>query len=651
MLSVGVDMGGSFTDGYFVEEDRVVTRKVPTLRFDLTRSLVQCLRAGAQALGFGFGEFLGRITVLRVATTVSTNAVIEGAGSRVGLLVASGEETRLYAERAPEALFRRFLDPALVRGIAGPVDAAGLLQSCRELNGRGVRQVVVSLPHGREGSDQEREVRRMVRDHYPEHYLRSVPLQLASDLTACRDDHVRTATATVNAYLHRDIAQLLYRTEQELRAEGLRSMPLMVHANAGAARVGKSTAIGMYGSGPSAGLSGAEAVAARYGDRVVVTADMGGTTLDLGLLVDGRSQTETRPEIAGVRVALLRNRTESIGCGGGSVARVEEGRVRLGPESAGAIPGPAAFNRGGERATLTDAAVVLGLLAAGKELGGHFVLALEPAQQAIARDVATPVGCDVTTAADLVNAAAAAHVAEALGRLIRECGRDPAEVVLYAFGGAGPVHLWGAARLAGIRRVRSFPFGSVFSAFGCTMIDVRHRYEVGWDGSTPIRSDLERTLERLLRRARGDIRAEGFSLDDVRVSVILTSEDGGTVARSAVVHGISASSTATALADVTLDAGRSWMPVEIVALDVTVVIPRPLAPPTAGQAWDGAVAGVRRVWWDGVEIPTPVLRWEEVASGRAISGPVLVEERDSTHAVGPGWTFRIDAYGHGEWTA
>ena len=339
MLTVGIDLGGTFVDGYFADDDRWMTCKVPTLRFDLTRSVVACIGAGADAFGEPLEGFLERIDLLRLSTTVGTNAIVEGKGSRVGLVVTSGQERTLYGAEPPTALFDTFIDPDFVRGATLPSEAEEILTSCRSLIDLGVRRVVISYPRG--ASSEERATRQAVQDRYPEHYLRSVPLQLGSEISACTEDDVRTATAVVNAYLHRDMAQLLHSTEQELRSKGMRSSLLVVHANSGVARASKTTAISTYSSGPAAGLSAAERLSIRNNDPVVLTADMGGTTLDLGLVRDGRCEVEVRPTIAGVRVALPMNRTASVGCAGCS-DRFGQGRLaedRAGERRGGSRPG------------------------------------------------------------------------------------------------------------------------------------------------------------------------------------------------------------------------------------------------------------------------------------------------------------------------
>lgn len=650
MLTIGIDLGGTFTDGYFNADGRAFTRKVPTYRFDLTRSVVECLRAGADATGQSLRSLLGRVDLLRIATTVGTNSVIEGTGSRVGLVVLDGEQERLYGSVRPDALFERFVAPKLVRGIdPAPVPEA-VLDTARELVSGGVRQVVLCGAGVSAAREWESSIHRLLRSRYPSHYLRSVPLQLGTDVAPCGDDDVRAATTVVNAYLHRDVAQLLHGAEQHLRNEGLESPMFVVHANSGVARTGKTTAIHTYSSGPAAGLSAAETIAAAYGDEAVVTADMGGTTVDLGVIVGARAEVETRPSVAGVRVALSMMRTESIGCAGCSLVAVRDGAVALGPDSAGAVPGPAAFGLGGERPTLTDADLVTGLLADGKDVGGQFTLSRERAAAALSEHVAGPLAMTVDEAAAAVERAAAEVVGDALADLLARKGLDPAAVTVYAFGGAGPTHLWAAARHAGVRRVRSFSFGSAFSALGCTVVDLRHRYERAWEGAAPSPAELAGMIDELAAKGLADVRSARVETTGLSLALQLVGAGGAALAATGGAWD-PADRGGEAFAPLLAAALAPDADVRGLVLELTAHVPRDKrpAPETASGAL--AVDDLRTVWWDGVATPTPVLRWADVPLDRPIGGPVIVEELDCTHAVGPGWQLTADAMGGALWEA
>ena len=335
----------------------------------------------------------------------------------------------------------------------------------------GVRRVVVSFRRGNDRAEQD--LRHIVANRYPEHYLRSIPLSIGSELTSTPDDEVRANTAILNAYVSRPMAKLLYRTEGLLQQEGLRVPVMAVRSDASAGRVARTTAIATYSSGPACGLSLVARLAREYGDHLALGFDMGGTTLDLGLVVDGEYPVEVTPELRGVRVALPVPRIASIGLGGSSIAAAGNARWITGdgrvPTALAPIPGPACFGRGGTAPTVTDADLVLGFLDAGDRFGDEIELVEGPARGALE----SVIGGSAEQAAARVRAAADAKGAAAVSAVLADAGVAAADVVLYAFGGAGALHACGVAEAAGITRVRSFLFGSIFSACGVASGDVR----------------------------------------------------------------------------------------------------------------------------------------------------------------------------------
>lgn len=539
MFQVGIDMGGTFTDGFFTNGTTAAVIKVPTTHHDLTRSVHACLRQGAEAFGLDLSEFLVEIDVLRVATTIGTNAVVESTGDLVGLLVAPGAEKTLYGSSPRADLLDTFLRAEHVLAI----DDNDPLPGCRELIDSGVRWVVASLPE----ASAEHALRDAVRGRYPEHYLRSIPLSLACEVAVGESDEMRTNTAVVNAYLSRPMAKLLYRTEGLLQQQGLRVPMLAVRSDATCARVARTTAISTYSSGPAAGIAWVADLATRFGDEIALGFDMGGTTTDLGLARHGTVSVNPLPLLRGVPVAVPVPGLESIGLGGSSIARLAtDGEIVVGPASAGAVPGPACFGRGGERPTLTDADLVLGLLSTDDRLAEEIVLSMEPAVSALEREFSMP----AVDAARLVQNAARAKGAAAVRDFLARQAIDPADVTLFAFGGAGPLHACGVAELVGIPRVRCFAYGSVLSARGVAGIDISQRYRA----SIPAGADPEKVVAQLVQRARLDLSAELLDPDDARITVHRS--DGDVVDVTSVVAAGNMGELSATLAGV--DAGPEW---------------------------------------------------------------------------------------------
>ena len=613
-------MGGTFTDGYFSDGERTMATKVPTSHFDLTRSVMACLAEGAAAFDSSLEDFLAGVSLFRLATTIGTNAVVTGTGDPVGLMVETGAEKSLYGPSEPAPALGVFVRADHVVGVA-PDAPEDVLAVCRDLVQQGVRQTVVSL----RGSHRHAEagLRELVQGRYPVHYLRSMPLTLGWETADVADDALRTSTAVLNAYLSRPMAKLLYRTEGILQQTGL-TVPLLATRSDGTfSRMPRTTAISTYSSGPAAGLGLAAAEARDRRDGTVLAFDMGGTTLDLGLVRDGSYEMDEAPEIRGVRVRLPVPGIVSVGLGGSSIASLSDsGTVTVGPASAGAVPGPAAFGRGGTEPTLTDADVVLGLLADGQSLPGDIVLDADQASAVLA----PLAGGDPAAAARLVHAAAHEKAAAAVGELLVGTGVDPGEVTLYAFGGAGGLHAAPVAELAGIDRIRSFAAGGVFSARGVAEAAVEQRYEsaVGSD------EDLDEVLGRLLDRARLDLAAERLPVTESRLTVVAHHQSGKHRSTDAGIDPDSISA-ALGLHDSSDPVARvevlsNWQPDD----------------PHRGQ--DAASSPAGRAL-DPNWQPDDPHRGQDAASSISddeIAGPALINVSGTVHAIAAGWTVRPD---------
>ena len=673
--SVGIDMGGTFTDGYFSDGERAVAAKVPTTHFDLTRSVMACLVEGAEAFDVSLEDFLAGVGLFRLATTIGTNAVVTGTGDPVGLMVEAGAEESLYGPTEPAPAVGVFVRADQVVGVAPDAAAEVVLAWCRDLVQQGVRQTVVSLrgPH----RQVETGLRDLVRDRYPVHYLRSMPLTLGWETADIDDDGLRTSTAVLNAYLSRSMAKLLYRTEGILQQAGL-PVPLLAARSDGTfSRMPRTTAISTYSSGPAAGLGLVAAEARRHGDGVVVGFDMGGTTLDLGLVRDGFYKVDDAPEIRGVRVRLPVPGIVSVGLGGSSIASLSDSpTVTVGPASAGAVPGPAAFGRGGTEPTLTDADVVLGLLADGQELPGDIVLDAEQAKAALA----PLAGGDPVAAARFVHAAAHAKAAGAIGEVLSGAGIDPSEVTLYAFGGAGGLHAAPVAELAGIDRVRSFAAGGVFSARGVAEAAVEQHYQSAVEPD----EDLAEIVRRLVARARLDLDAEHLSAGETRLSVNLRDALGRTTAyptpdedyrrlSSNLRHALERVRTGIgsgpdAVGSPAFDASETdppivWVEVVTECIRAGVVRrrgwpseaarrltqdQRPLghfsrqdATRSAGDRPSGPMSPeppAREVRWAGGTLETVIVEFDSLDGSAETAGPALIGCQGAVHAVPPGWT-------------
>jgi len=451
--TVNIDTGGTFTDGYFTRGDAAFRVKVDTTPHDLTECLANCVAEGAKLLGYpGVQALLVDTDVFRFSSTIGTNSIIQRTGPRIGLLVSPGAARTLYGE-APSSLFDSLIREDLVAEVADPFDADEVRAAARRLLVGGARILVASLAGSEDDATGEEAIKKLVTTEYPRHYLGAVPCLLASDVTPRAGAGRRTATAVVNAYLHPDMVRSLYKADEDLRRGGYPHPLLIVHASGGVARVAKTRAIETYNSGPVGGVHGTARMARQYGLAHVAAIDVGGTSTDISVVTDGNVAFETDPHVENIPVHSPMVWVEAIGGGGGSIARRTENAYTVGPDSAGAVPGPACYGLGSTRPTVTDAEVVLGHLDPQWFLGGRRRLDPQRARSALEQIA----GDDPAEhAAWQVHQTLVAVVGDRVGQELAGREIDPAEATLFAFGGGGGLIAAEVAARCGIPRVLSF---------------------------------------------------------------------------------------------------------------------------------------------------------------------------------------------------
>ncbi len=668
MYSIDIDIGGTFTDGYLTRGEEVRTVKVPTTPHDLTACFVECVREGATAFGLEERELLRRASVIRLSTTIGTNTIVQRRGPRLGVIVSRGAEASLYSRQGTSPIAPDLLDPAMVRGLeAGQVEMDEVLGAVRSLLDGGARLIVISLRGAGGDPTAERGIRALIRDRYPEHYLKNVPIQIGSDVAEIPEDDLRTNTAILNGYLHRDMARTLYKAEDWLRAHGFGRPLRVVHASGGVARVAKTKAIHTYSSGPTAALVGARFIANCYGLPAAVGADMGGTTLDIGLVGREGLPFNLTPTVAGIHIGVPMIETLSVGAGGGSIASPRPGgSLQVGPASAGAIPGPACYGKGGADATVTDADVLLGYVDPGFFLGGRFRLFPEQAEAALRDRVAGPLGVGVETAALRVVETVDRHVGETIASLVRDRGWNPREVVLFAYGGAGPAHAAGFAAAAGMGTVMMFPFSAVFSAFGMSRMDVNHVYTrsrplVLFDPHTgAYLEDLEAfngVVREMVAQAITDMRGEGFGRPEeitYALDLVMRGEGApGKVIISSPRLTLKGPADARALCErfrkqADYPEGRGRELLERFILRATAATPHPPLPsyPMTGSDPSAARKASRGVLWSLKEgfRETAVYALDRLVPGNRVEGPAIVEAEDTVCPVPAGAVFTLDQH-------
>ncbi|MGH9010372.1 MAG: hydantoinase/oxoprolinase family protein, partial [Acidimicrobiia bacterium] len=479
MYTVDIDTGGTMTDGLVAEGSELHAFKVDTTAHDFTVSFRQILSEAARELGYkdDVAGFLDHVSFIRWSSTITSNALGEGRGARVGLLVRAGHENDFYgADRSP--VLGNLVAPHNVIGLAEGADATEVLAAVKRLFEDGVRRICVSLDGAFPDNAEERTTREIIESQYPDHYLGAVPVLLGSEMAQVHDDATRTNASLINAFTHTRLATSLFQAEDTLQYDDGWDGPLLVgHINGGVARVGKTKALDTIESGPVFGTYASAYLARRYGLDNVVCLDVGGTTAKASIVAGGEVLFTRDGDIFGIPLRAPLPLLRSAVLGGGSVARPDPAApntVRLGPDSMGAAPGPACYGLGGDQATLTDALLLLGYLDPDRFLGGRRTLDSARAQEVLARQLAEPLGTSVDDAARLVADTAVGIVADLVAGTLEKAGLDAASVTLFAYGGNGALFAAPVADRLGIPEARVFGLGPVLSAFGSSVSDVVH---------------------------------------------------------------------------------------------------------------------------------------------------------------------------------
>ena len=643
-LMINIDNGGTFTDVLVSDGNRVAHAKSATTPHDLTQCFVEGLRSAAEAF---FGEDdLARLfheaDYLRYSTTSGTNAVVEQKGVPVGLIVEKGHESDAYGAASEGGLWASMVPHAprgLSLGKGGEVDSEELGQVVNDILSTGVHRLVVAL--GSETAEQT--VKDILLDRYPRHLLGAIPFTISSDLSADPDLRRRTLTAVLNSYLHPGMEHFLYGAEQACRQYRM-ARPLLIFRNDGnSARVAKTTAVKTWGSGPRGGVEGAIAYADLYGEDALVGMDIGGTTSDLSVVSGHAVEHAAYGEVDDITISFPLPDLRSYGLGGSSVMRVEDGSIRIGPDSMGAAPGPACFGRGGTEATLTDALVATGVIDPDGYLGGAMKLDAARARQAIEARIADPLGLDLEAAAATAVEAFAKEEGAHIAEVLRSAGREAGSASLLAFGGGGPMLACGIAEAAGMKRVIVPSMAAVFSAFGIGFSDLAHSYEMAIDD--PARFDADAAREDLLGRARRDMYGEGVEPEDCRYHFSLWAEKDGRATEKAIGGGAQIAASGAVKPQridgtaIKPEAGTTDPRLMLVA---SYGLPHfELMPDDRKGASPAPTAGTQHVSLGGSGNTVPVIADEALEAGHTAEGPALLRGRYLTCLVPAGWTMRV----------
>lgn len=503
------DIGGTFTDTVVADSTGAMRRyKALTTPEDLVQGVIATFDLAARDLALPLEDFVGRLRVFSHGTTVATNSLIERRGARTGILQTAGFGDTLFIQRGYKGFglaeaqlksFRTLVKRApvvpreRVREVPERVDYQGRVllaldeaaarAAVRDLvDNHGVEAIAVSLLWCTKHPEHERRVAEIVCEEAPEVYVST-----SSDVLARINEYARTVTTAVNAFLGPHVKRVTAGVGATLGELGLGRPPLLMQSNGGVASVERAAErpVSFLLSGPVGGVVGSAFVAAAIGEPSVVTTDMGGTSFDVGLVVDGRPLLQAGSFVDGQPIGLPTIAVETIGAGGGSIARVESGALHVGPTSAGSVPGPACYGGGGTEPTVTDADVVLGLINPDMFLGGRKRLDRAAAEEAIRTHIADPLGISVEAAAEGIKRIVDARMSDLIRRVTVHKGHDPRDFALVAFGGAGPVHAYSYGADLGVRKIVVPVTASVHSAFGILTSDLVVTKELSRSFLTP----------------------------------------------------------------------------------------------------------------------------------------------------------------------
>jgi N-methylhydantoinase A len=662
--TIDIDTGGTFTDGFFVYDGEVRTVKVATTPHDLTICFLECIKAGARAFAMTPQDLLYNADIVRFSNTIGTNTIIQRDGSKVGLIVTKGTED-LFPDKADNG-DSPLIQDKMVIGIdesittSGTVekvpDAEPVLTAAQKLIDQGARCLVVALANAENNPANERAARRIIKTEYPRDYLGSVPVFLASDISTRSGLQQRMCTAVLNAYIHTKLARLLYKAGEDLRQNEYRGTLFIDHNNGAVARVAKTRAINTYNSGPAAGLLGACEIGRTYGLNNIISTDMGGTSFDIAYVSDGKPSYSLESDIEGFTCNLPMLSIKALGTGGGSIASINGSGVKVGPLSAGALPGPAAFNLGGSQPTVTDANLILGVLDPEFFLGGSMGLHTGRASTVIDDVIAKPLGLSVEQAAWLIKQ----QVDRDLGAAIMgvsdnfKTGSDP---VIVAYGGAGGLHACDIASATGIKKVIITPFSAVFSAYSSSLMDVGHIYYRRIDSPFNRSFDpekLECAVADMRREAERDMRGEGFEENELNYSLQLFIKDTDEnrevrldtqidfyqqdglledlIKQAEATICINVNSAQCILSSVACLVKADMASYQVKELEKTQSHP------------DDAIKTRRNLFTGEDSFEVPVYDRNCLGYGNELAGPALVESDQTTLLLSQGWSMAIDQF-------
>ncbi|HEY0913662.1 MAG TPA: hydantoinase/oxoprolinase family protein [Solimonas sp.] len=705
MKRVSVDIGGTFTDCFVVWDNQYVEGKALTTHHNLALGFNESLGDACKQLGLESSKLLSEVDSVRYSTTLGTNALIERKGPRIGVLVTTGFKSTIPLSRArgygeglseheqmdiPNASRPEPIVPIpMIREVRERIDYLGdvfwkldeddVRLRIRELVDSGAEALVVMFTNSVVNPVNELRVREIFLEEYPAHLLGAIPMLLSHQVAGRKGEYARGTSTIMDAFLHQTMYHGLGTLELNLRAQGYNKPMLVSHNSGGMAQLNSTDALQTVHSGPVSGIAASEHLAAAAELGNVVATDMGGTSFDIGIVDQGGvKHYDFNPVIDRWMVSIPMVHLVTLGAGGGSIARYDRmfGSVELGPQSAGSDPGPACYDRGGLKPTVTDADLVLGYLDPKNYANGRIPLNPRRAKQAIEDELCDDLDMDVTETAKLIKRNVDAGMANGIATELRTRGYEPKDFTILAYGGNGPLHACGVANALGVSKILAPPFSSTFSACGAGNVNQMHIHEMStwtvlFNPATKSfynqYDSFNKGVEELERRGREDLIRQGMPTDQIRYRLELDMRYGNQRVQTAVVtemNRLTSQREVLALMDqfhksygarfgegsqspetgVRINTIRvcSFVEQPKVAFAKLKLSDKKLAPPEPVSQRSCHYVGQDKA------LDTPIYDDKALAEGTRIPGPAIVTTRATTYLVEPGWTFHAAAQG-GVW--
>lgn len=672
---LAVDTGGTFTDLCVVDQERgsLAVTKVPSTPANPALAVIEGIEKMVRE-----GKIAAEgIQFLLHGTTVATNALLEHKGAETALITTRGFEDILqigrqnrpelydfWARRPPPIVPRHLAygvpERMLYTGrVLRPLDEAEAEAVVRDIRERNITSIAVSLLHSYANPVHEKQLLAIIKRLHPEAYV-----TLSSDVLPEFREYERTSTICINSFVMPKVNNYMEFLDGRLKELGVASELYIMQSNGGVitADMAREMSARTVLSGPAGGVLTGVLLTGSTEFKNVITIDIGGTSSDISLIENSTPRLTTESQIGGYPIKLPMIDINTIGAGGGSIAWIDSGgALRVGPQSAGADPGPVCYGRGGTEPTATDANAILGRINPAYLLGGEMEVYLDKAYQAVEEKIARPLGMDVQRAAEGIVAVMNANMIRGIRRVSVEQGYDPREFALVAFGGAGPLHAVELAQALNMVRILIPPHPGIASAFGMLSADVRHDYVQTYitDSEKADVDALQDIYLSLEQEGYTQLRKEGFNDS----SILLERHADMRYSRQAYeLHvPMEAGDLSFESLDKAVEAfhrehektyghARMEEPVEFVNLRVVAWGKLPDASlEQAGESYVSTTepaANRKVVFNDGIPVDTPVYQREALAKGGLINGPAVLEQLDSTILVFPGFEAVADQYGN-----